>query len=228
MPALFRRRTGGIAGKIGQTCEIALLQHQRIGLLIGQHVLSELGAEAGHPLVDGRQAVLRRLVERAASPHESSVIAVEHARLLGVKAEAVAPGIQVGDAGVERAVEIECVAVTCQERRDVALDRLDGIAGVGAGQHKKDVGDVLEIAPAHLQRHDGVVEARRLRIGGDSVELGAVGSQSAVEGGTEMVRLDRRQRRQAEGAGPVGQQRVIGDGLQVIHAVHLAIGDRLG
>ena len=71
------------AGKIRQAGEIALLQHQRIGLLVGQHVLPELGAEARQPLVDGGKTVLGRLFERRAGAHESGVVAVEHAGLLG-------------------------------------------------------------------------------------------------------------------------------------------------
>ena len=94
MAALFRRRAGGGAGEIGQAGEIALLQHQRISFLVRQHVLPELGAEARQPLVDGGQAILRRLVERAAGPHEAGVIAVEHARLLGIEAERLAPAIE--------------------------------------------------------------------------------------------------------------------------------------
>ncbi len=40
------------------------------------------------------------------------------------------------------------------------------VAGVGAGQHEEHVGDAVEVAPAPLQRLDGVVEARRGRVGG--------------------------------------------------------------
>ena len=121
---------------------------QRVSLLVRQHVLPELGAEARQPLVDGREPVLRRLVERGAGPHETGVVAVEHARLLGVKTERLAPAIELGDAGIERAVEIERVAVAGEQRRDVALDRLDGVAGIGAGQHEEHVGDAVERAPA--------------------------------------------------------------------------------
>ena len=61
-----------------------------------------------------------------------------------------------------------------QERRYLALDRFDGVASVGAGQHEEHIADAVQIAPAILQRLDGIGEGRRLRIGGDGVDLGAV------------------------------------------------------
>ena len=50
------------------------------------------------------------------------------------------------------------------------------------------------------------------RIGGDGVDLGRVRGKCAREGRLEMLRLDPAERRHAEGAGPVGQQRVVGAG----------------
>ena len=229
--AAARARRG--AGEIGQAVEIALLQHQGIGLLVCQHVLPELGAEARQPLINGRQPVLRRLVERGAGPHELCVIAVEHAGLLGRKAERRKAVVEVGDSGIERPVEIKRVAVAGEQRRDVALDRFDYIAGVGAGQHEEDIGDPVERAAAPLQGLDGVNECRRRLVGGDGVDLGAVLAERPVEGGREMFRLNRAERRQAEGAGPVGEQRVFGDscGWRVCHAVYLVVnassGERL-
>ncbi len=173
--ALLGRRARGGAGEVGQAGEIALLQHERVSLLVRQHVLPELGAEARQPLVDRREPVLRRLVERSRRPARNgcgSGRARAPARRL--RPSALAPAVELGDAGVERAVEIERVAVAGEQRRDVALDRLDGVAGVGAGQHEEHVGDTVEVAPAPLQRHDGVVEARRRRVGGDRVDLGTV------------------------------------------------------
>jgi hypothetical protein len=52
------------------------------------------------------------------------VVAVEHAGLFGVKPERFAFAVERGDAGIERAVEIERVAVAGEQRRDLALDGL--------------------------------------------------------------------------------------------------------
>ena len=100
-PALLRRGARGGAGKIRQAGEIALLQHEGVGLLVGQHVLPELGVEACQPLVDRRQAILRRLFQRGAGSHELGMVAVEHAGLLGVQPERARRRIQVGNAGIE-------------------------------------------------------------------------------------------------------------------------------
>ena len=85
--ALRGRRARGGAGEVGQAVEIGLLEHERVSLLVGQHVLAELGAEARQPLVDGREPVLRRLLQRGAGAHEAGVVALEHARLFGIEAE---------------------------------------------------------------------------------------------------------------------------------------------
>ncbi len=193
------------AGEIGQTIEIAFVQKQRVGFFIRQHILTEGGAETGEPFIDGGELVLRRLLQRAARAHEAGVIAVEHARLLQAKAEAVTPDIEIGDAGVERTVEIERVVVAGEQRRDLALDFLDGVAGVGAGQHVKDTGHAVEHAAAALQRLDGVGEGGRGRVGGDPLDLGAVLRQSSVESRAELLGLERAEGRQAERAGPVGE-----------------------
>ena len=82
-------------------------------------------------------------------------------------------------------------------------------SGVGSGQDEEHIGDALKLATALLQRHDRVVEARLGRVGGNGVDLGAMRGQRLVEGRAEMLRLDLRERRQLEGAGPVGKQRIL-------------------
>ena len=54
-----------------------------------------------------------------------------------------------------------------------------------------------------LQRVDGVGEGRRVRIGGDRLDLGVVLGKGALEGRQEMLRRDPAERRNAEGLGPV-------------------------
>ena len=225
--AFLGRRPRGVAGKARKPGEIALLQDQRISFLVRQHVLPELGAQARQLFVDGGEAILRPLVERTTRPHEAGVVTVEHPRLFRIKPELVPARIKIGDAGVERAVEIHRVAVAGQDRRNVAFHGFDGGRRVSAGQHEKDVADAIERAPALLQRLDGIGEGCRLQISGYHVELSAVRRQRPVEGRAEMLRLDLRQRRQAERAGPVGKQRVFGSGLRIGHGVHLAMNARL-
>ena len=99
-----------------------------------------------------------------------------------------------------------------QKRRHVALDRLDRLAGIGAGHDEEYVGDAVEVVTAFFQRNDGVVESGRGRVGGDGIKLGAVRGQRPVEGRAKMLGRQRREGRQAKGTGPVGKQRVLGGG----------------
>ena len=135
------------AGEIGQAGEVALLQQEREGLLVGQHVLPELGAEAGQSLVDGGEPVLRGLFQRGAGAHESGVVAVEQARLLGVKPERGVPPVEVADSGMELGVEVERVAVAGEQWGDLALDRLERLAGVGAGLTKNRLATLSRSRP---------------------------------------------------------------------------------
>ena len=227
MAAFLGRRARGGAGEVRQAGEIALLENERVGFLVGQHVLPELGAEARQPLVDRRQPVLRRFLQRAARAHEAGVVAVEHARLLGRKAEAVAPAVKLGDAGIKRAVQIDRVVVAREQRRDFALHRLDGVGRIGAGQHEEHVGDPVERPAGALHRDNGVVEARRRGVGCDRVDLGAVAAERRIEGRAELLGLDGAEGRQAESAGPVGKQR-IGRGLSGGYVCHRSyLGRRL-
>ncbi len=52
---------------------------------------------------------------------------LQHARLLGVEIEVIAPLVEVGDAGEKLAVEVERALVLRQLRRDVALDGLQRV-----------------------------------------------------------------------------------------------------
>jgi hypothetical protein len=58
------------------------------------------------------------------------VIALEHARLLGSESELIAPGVKIGDAREQRAIEIERVRVPREQRRDLAFDRFQFVGRV--------------------------------------------------------------------------------------------------
>ena len=96
-----------------------------------------------------------------------------------------------------------------EQRRNVALYRLDFVRRVGARQHEEDIGDPLKLPPALLQRRDRIVEARLGRVCGNRVDLGPVLRQRPVEGRAEVLGLDRGEWRQLEFAGPGGEQRVL-------------------
>ena len=208
--ALFRRSSRAGAGEVGQAVEIGFVQDQRVGPLVGQHVLAELGPERREPLVDGGELVLCGLLQCRARAHEAAVVAIEHACLFGCQPEPIAAGVKVGDAGVERAVEIERVVVAGEQRRDVALDFLDLIAGIGAGQHEEHGLHLVERTAGALQLLNGVLKGGCFRIGGDCLDLGAVLRERRIEGRTEVLRRERAEGRQPEGTGPLGEQGILG------------------
>src|SRR6185437_13735356 len=80
--------------------------------------------------------------------------------------------------------------------------------------------NTLEIAAAAFKGRDDVVEARRFRVLGDGVDLGAMRGQRPVEGRTEMLGRDRSERWQTEGAGPFSKQRIVGS-VRAGHAAYL-------
>ena len=156
-----------------QAGEVVLgFEHQGIGLLVGEHVLAECGAERRQPLADRGEPLLVRGVEAGAGAAEGHVVALQHARLLGREAELAAALPQRLDAGEEAGMELDAVAVRREARRHLALDRLDGVVGVGAGEAMEHRGDVRQRPPAALQRRDRVGEARRLGLAGDRLDLG--------------------------------------------------------
>ena len=54
--------------------------------------------------------------------------------------------VQIGNSAVERAIEIQGIVVTGEQRRDIAFNRLDLVRSVCACQHKEYVGDALNDA----------------------------------------------------------------------------------
>ena len=95
-----------------------------------------------------------------------------------------------------------------ENRRDFALDRLQLVIGVGAGQIEENARHPVEAAAAALQRLDRVGESRRLGIGGDGVDLRARLGERRVERGSEMTRLEAVERRRLEWRGPRFEKRV--------------------
>ena len=135
------------------------------------------------------------------------VVAVEDARLLGVEAELVAPVEQRRDAPEQRLVHEDRAAMARQARRDLALDRLQRVVGVAAGEVEEHRRDPAKLAAAALHRLDGVGEARRRGIAGDRLDLADVRVERPIEGRAEMLRRDALERRQLERRRPRARRR---------------------
>ena len=137
------------------------LEDQHPGALVGEDVLAEGGADLGEALVDRLEPGLAGGVEARAGADEIGVVAVDDARLFGAERGAVLPhGL---DAAEQGRVEVDRVPVRREERRHLALDRLQVGIGVGAGQVAEDRIDAGEAEAGCLERDDRVVEGRGLR-----------------------------------------------------------------
>ena len=117
-------------------------------------------AERRQPLVDRDEARLGLRPQPCAGAGEIEMIAVEHARLLRRKPDFGSFRFQSVDALEERVVEIGFGAVAGEDRRDVALDRLELVIGRGAREIEKDVRTRSSSAPAALHGLDRVGEGR--------------------------------------------------------------------
>ena len=98
--------------------------------------------------------------------------------------------------------------MTREKRRDFALDRLQLIIGVGAGEIEENARHFVEATPAPLERLDRIGESRRRRIGGDRVDLPARLGERRIERRPEMARLETIERRPFEWPDPGFEKRV--------------------
>ena len=99
---------------------------------------------------------------------------LEHGALLGIEAQRVALIEQRLDAREQRRIQIDRVAVFGVLRRQRFLGSLQGLVGVGAGEHEEHVGAAREQFAAALHGLDGVLEGRRLGVVGDGANFGQV------------------------------------------------------
>ncbi len=139
------------------------VEHEAVGVFVREHVLGELRAEVARRSVMAARRALSSRLEAGARADEDRVIAVEDAGLFGREAERVLLPVERLDPAEERLVHEDGVAVLGQERRHLALDRLDRLVGMRARQVEEDAADALEQRAAAFQRLDGVGEGRRPR-----------------------------------------------------------------
>ena len=151
--------------RVGQAGEILRrLQRQHIGLFIGQNVLAELRAERREALVDLREPRLGFGRKPRAIAHEGDMIELrERAPVRRSSPRLSRRRIERVDAAKQRLVEIDFAAEPRKHRRHVALDRLDRVVAVGAGEIEKHRRDPVELRAAALQRLDRIGEGRRAR-----------------------------------------------------------------
>ena len=202
------------ADEVRQAGEVRLAaQHQVKAGFVGEHVLAEAGGQVGQPLHHLGITLLRRAVQARAGAHEVGVIALEHAQLLVAEAELVAPAVKRVDPREQGVVHVDAAVVRRQQRRHVALDRLQRRRGFARGEVVEQPGDPVEQAAGAIERGHGVVEGRRLARIADGADFREMVSHRELERRGEVLGPGLGERRQAVLAGPGLQQGVVALGL---------------
>ncbi len=83
-----------------------------------------------------------------------------------------------------------------EHRRELLFELVGDVVRVGRALVEEDPRDPLEQLPAALERHQGVLEGRRLGIREDRLDLGALLGHAALEGRLEVLVADVGERRQ--------------------------------
>jgi hypothetical protein len=130
--AAWRRRArtkSGRPAKVG-----AAAQTRAEARLVGEDVLAEAGGQVGEPLHHLGIALLRRAVHACAGAHEVGVIALEHAQTARRRGRARGAGREGIDAREQGAVHVDAAVMRRQQRRHLALDRLQRRRGLARGE----------------------------------------------------------------------------------------------
>ena len=113
-----------LAHEVGQAGELGFaVKRKRKGLLVGEHILAERGAQGRKALDDFGKALFRCVVEAGAGAAEAGVVALQHALLLGIKAERVAPRISVSSGANSAALVLnlfQCRAICGEISRSIS------------------------------------------------------------------------------------------------------------
>ena len=134
--------------------------------------------------------LLFRLGQLGAGFDETLPVAFENAHFLAGQAEGPAIFPECIDALEERLVLADLRIVPRHHRRDLALEMLNRVVGVGAGLVPEQRGYAGQFVPGDFKRRDGVGKGRGLGIAGNVIDLGIVRGESMIEGGLEVFVAD--------------------------------------
>ncbi len=168
----------------------------------------ELRGEGGFFHVELAQAVLVGIGQLRAGAYQLFVVALDQTLLLRIQIQRVALVVDGLDAGEEFGVEIDLVLMRGQLGRDLFLDFLACVAGIGLHQPEEDARHARERFAAALHRFDGVVEGRRFWVIGDLADVGQMLAHAFFERRQIIGVLDLVERRRLERQRAGGQQGV--------------------
>lgn len=167
-----------------------VLDHHRALVGVGEQVPLERGPEGREALVDVPEPALVPSVQRGARPGEVGEVALQQPPLLLVGR------LDRLDALEQPPVEVDRVGVLGEPGRDGLLDLLHARSGVGRRLVEEHRRDAVEQRARPLQRLDGVLERRRLRVRGDLLDLREVLGHALLERRRVVLLPDLLERRQ--------------------------------
>ncbi len=141
-------------------------------------------------------------LELRARAHEDGVIAVEDPGLLGRQPEQFALIEQRGEARIQCLVHEDRAAMPGKKRRHLALDRLQRVVGMAAGEVEEHGRHPAKLAPAPLHAIDGIREGRRRAVLRDRCDLSFMGCERAIERRTKVIGRDPLEGRELERGRP--------------------------
>ncbi len=216
-PTILRRLSGAVAHEVRQSGEVARIDAEMPRLLVVQHVLAELRMQHRQPLRDGAHPCPCLRPQPGAAAQVAAMHPLQQPHLVGLQPECRAAGMQRVDPREQTGIERDPHAVLRQQRRHLAVDRLQ----LGAAQAQHQVGEHRPHPPqraaAALQRLDGIGEVGRLGAVGDRGDLRQVRPHRRRERGHELLRPDQVERRRLERRGP-GSEQDVGRGVGERHA----------
>jgi hypothetical protein len=136
------------------------------------------------------------------------VVALEETLLLRTEAERVASGVEDVDAAKQAVIEIDRAVMLGQNGRDLALDGLQGVIRIRAGQIEKGGRDAAEQSSASLKRDDRVLERRIRGVLRDGLHLATIFGHRGIERTAKTRPVDTVKWRRLERRRPGLEQRV--------------------
>ena len=174
----------------------------------GEQVVPELHPQRSELPVQDLEPLLAGRIELGPGADEGLPGPLQQHLLVGLEPQRLAPLPEHLHLPEQAIVEQRVVPVPGQPRRHLPLDGLDLRRGLRRDQRPEDRLDAPQLLAGGAQRRHGVREGGGVRAGGDGFHLGPVPGHGGLEGGAEVLGLDLPERREAEGSGPLREERV--------------------
>ena len=190
--ALLRFGLHRLAHEIGQAGKLGFaFEREGESLLVGQHVLAEVGAQRREAFDDFGKALLRRAVEGGAGAAKGGVIALQHALLLGVEAERIDLPASAHRCGGTASGWCGSCSSGWRSAAQGRARSQQRIVAVGADQQMEDSVHPLQGFPAALRCAAMVLsKSGRLGRGRDGRDLRLMRGKRAIIGWREVLGFD--------------------------------------